>query len=82
MTLIHQLFRAHPEAVDEGYFEHMGFALKFAWRLFRAGGAALVHAFVPALCETTASSAILGMNDELRARRAAMVRGKPVATAS
>jgi hypothetical protein len=33
----------------------MGFALRFAFWLTVAAGAALVHAVVPAACETTAS---------------------------
>ena len=48
-------FRAHPASVGETYLGHMAFALKFSSKLFLAGGAALVHAFIPAFCETTAS---------------------------
>ena len=44
-----------PGSVNETYFGHMAFAAWFASRLFMAGGAALVHAFLPFLCETTAS---------------------------
>ena len=68
MSSMSKLFIAHPAAVGESYFEHMKFALKFSCRLFRAGLAAFVHGFVPAVCETTASEAILAMNDEIRAR--------------
>ena len=50
-----KLFTDHPASVDETYFGHMAFAGWFASRLFLAGGAALVHAFLPFLCETTAS---------------------------
>lgn len=53
-----RLFTAHPDKVGESYFEHMGFAAWFASRLFLAGGAALVHAFLPFLFETTASGII------------------------
>ncbi|WP_298292966.1 DUF6356 family protein [uncultured Litoreibacter sp.] len=48
-------FRTHPASVGETYLGHMGFALRFACKLFVAAGAALVHAFIPPLCETTAS---------------------------
>lgn len=48
-------FKNHPHSVGETYFGHMGFALRFSVKLFLAGGAALVHAFIPPLCETTAS---------------------------
>jgi Family of unknown function (DUF6356) len=50
-----KLFTEHPAAVDETYFGHMAFAGWFAGRLFMAAGAALVHAFLPFLFETTAS---------------------------
>jgi hypothetical protein len=57
----------------------MGFAFKFSGRLFRAAFAALAHSFVPGICQTTASSAILEMNDEIRARRSQMAQGAKVA---
>jgi hypothetical protein len=50
-----KLFTDHPASVDETYFGHMAFAGWFAGRLFMAGAAALVHAFLPFLFETTAS---------------------------
>ena len=47
-----------------------------AGRLGRwAAFAALVHGVVPCLHETTASSEVLAMNDEIRARRALMATG-------
>ena len=50
-----KVFLAHPATVNESYFGHMRFAFVFAFWLGVAALAALVHAFVPALCETTAS---------------------------
>jgi Family of unknown function (DUF6356) len=64
------LFLDHPAKAGESYSEHLEFALKFSWRLVRAGLAAFVHGIIPACCETTASSAVLAMNEEIRARRA------------
>lgn len=61
-------FKAHPASVGESYFGHMRFALRFAGRLLLAGGAALVHAFIPPLCETTASRQVQAMHDELTKR--------------
>jgi hypothetical protein len=52
------LFTDHPAAVGESYFGHMAFAAWFSSRLFLAGLAALVHAFLPFLFETTASGII------------------------
>ena len=56
--MIARLFLDHPAKVDETFFEHMLFALRFAGLLFLAAGAALVHALVPCLCEKTASGII------------------------
>ena len=54
-TRITQLFTAHPETVGESYFGHLAFAAWFSSRLAMAAGAALVHALLPFLFETTAS---------------------------
>jgi hypothetical protein len=70
------LFLAHPRAAGETYFQHMRFALGFSGRLFKAAGAAFVHGVLPEAFETTASSTVLAMGDELRARRAALAAGK------
>jgi hypothetical protein len=70
--IVQRIFLAHPDKVGESYFEHMLFALKFSGRLFKASAAALLHAFVPSLCETTASQAIMDMHSEIAARRVQM----------
>lgn len=53
-----KLFTDHPASVDETYFGHMAFAGWFASKLFMAAFAALIHAFLPFLFETTASRII------------------------
>jgi len=78
MNLFARLFTHHPEAVGESYFEHMAFALRFGSRLLRANLAAYAHALVPAVCETTASTAILDMHDEIRHRRAKLAEAAAV----
>jgi hypothetical protein len=55
---VSKLFTEHPASVDETYFGHMAFAAWFASRLFMAGGAALVHAVLPFMFETTASGIV------------------------
>ncbi|MEO3997352.1 DUF6356 family protein [Mesorhizobium sp. CAU 1732] len=57
-TRIARLFTQHPETVGESYFGHMAFAAWFSSRLLMAAGAAIVHAFLPFLFETTASRII------------------------
>ncbi|MBZ9910334.1 DUF6356 family protein [Mesorhizobium sp. BR115XR7A] len=53
-----RIFTSHPAKVGETYFSHMAFAAWFSSRLLMAAGAALVHAFLPFLFETTASRII------------------------
>jgi hypothetical protein len=70
MQVLDRLFLAHPRTVNETYLEHCGFAFRIGSRLLLAGAAALVHAVVPCLCETTASRIILALNAGIVARRA------------
>jgi hypothetical protein len=69
MQILNRLFLAHPRTVGESYLEHCGFALRIGSRLLLAGSAALVHAVVPCLCETTASRIVLALNADIVARR-------------
>ena len=61
-------FIDHPASVNETYFEHMRFAFSFSMTLFAAGFAALVHALIPPLFETTASRLIKKMHARMEAR--------------
>ncbi len=55
MPKLTELFTDHPASVNETYLGHMAFAAWFASRLLLAAMAALVHAVLPFLFETTAS---------------------------
>lgn len=70
-TRIRRLFTDHPGSVGEGYFEHMAFAGWFASRLAIAAGAALVHALLPFMFETTASRIVRQLYERTRNRSAA-----------
>ncbi len=59
--MINKVFLEHPRSVDETYFEHMAFAGKFSLKLFAAAFCALIHAFIPAAFEKTASRMIAAM---------------------
>lgn len=63
-----RLFTAHPTTVGETYLGHMAFAAWFASRLFAAGLAALVHALLPFLFETTASRIIRELHERTHNR--------------
>ena len=61
-------FIDHPASVNESYLQHARFAFGFSGALFLAATAALIHAIVPPLFETTASRIISALNDRLSAR--------------
>lgn len=63
-----KLFTSHPETVGETYLGHFAFAAWFSSRLFLAGGAALVHAILPFLFETTASRIVRELADRTHKR--------------
>jgi len=62
--------RAHLKAAGEGYWQHFRFATTFGLLAAAAGFAALIHAFVPAMCTHTASRIIrhLGLLAEDRSK--------------
>ncbi|KQI71602.1 capsule biosynthesis protein [Loktanella sp. 5RATIMAR09] len=62
------IFLDHPATVDESYLQHMRFAFGFAFWLGTAALAALVHAIVPALCETTASRILKRLHARIESR--------------
>ena len=47
--------RAHLRDAGEGYWQHFRFATTFGLLAMAAGIAAILHAFVPAICTHTAS---------------------------
>lgn len=67
-SFLHKVFIKHPETVDETYFEHMRFAAGFAFWLAVAAGAALIHAVIPAMCETTASRILKRLHARIEKR--------------
>ena len=62
------VFTDHPATVNETYFGHMRFALSFAGWLGVAAFAALIHALIPAACETTASRILLRLLAKMQSR--------------
>ncbi|MGB6119004.1 MAG: DUF6356 family protein [Mesorhizobium sp.] len=69
-TRIARLFTSHPETVGESYFGHMAFAAWFSSRLLMAAGAALVHAVLPFMFETTASRIVRELYERTNKRAA------------
>ncbi len=72
-----RLFTDHPAMVGETYPEHMRTALGFAGPLAKAASAALVHAFLPFVCTTTASDIVKGLYGRMT-RRCATCKSGPL----
>ncbi|MBU2994157.1 DUF6356 family protein [Octadecabacter sp. 1_MG-2023] len=68
LPFLDRWFLAHPATVDETYLQHMRFALGFSFWLIVAGLAALTHALLPAVCETTASRILAKLTARMAAR--------------
>jgi len=68
--------RAHLKDADEGYWQHFRFATTFGLLAAAAGFAAIVHAFIPGICTSTASRIIrhLGQLIDDRSRIEAIER--------
>ncbi len=65
---LQKLFLEHPTSVEESYGEHARFAFGFAFKLFIAAFAALVHAIVPAMFEKTASTIVRSLYERTHNR--------------
>ena len=70
-----KIFTSHPAKVGETYFGHMAFAAWFSSRLMMAAGAALVHAFLPFLFETTASRIVRELYERTHNRGTRTIEG-------
>jgi hypothetical protein len=64
-----KLFFDHPQSVGESYFEHMGMAFGFGFKLLAAAIACIIHGLIPGLFKTTGSKAIICLHDRLVTNR-------------
>ncbi|MBT5264721.1 MAG: hypothetical protein HOL85_07815 [Rhodospirillaceae bacterium] len=62
-----RLFTEHPEAVGETYGEHLHFATSTGLGMVLGGLACMVHGFLPFLCTSTGSRAIVAAYARLSA---------------
>ena len=60
-------FLDHPRSLGESYWQHQKRALGFGTAMVAGGIACVIHAFVPALFERTASTTVLRLNECMRA---------------
>lgn len=66
---LRSLFTDHPATVGETYWQHLGVAWGFSWRLMAASLACLVHALLPFLFVRTGSQAISELHDRMVVNR-------------
>ena len=64
---LRQRFTQHPASVDETYLEHFGVASHFAKELFGAAAACAVHAVLPWRHQSTASTRVRALYNEMNA---------------
>ena len=60
-------FTEHPASVDESYFEHFKVAAHFAKELMGAAMCCAIHAVVPSMHTSTASTKVRALCDEMSA---------------
>lgn len=63
MVLRH--FTQHPASAGQSYVEHLGFAVRVGGLLLWAGLAAIIHAVLPFVFQTTASKIIASLHAEI-----------------
>lgn len=63
-----KIFLDHPRSVNESFIQHFFFAIRFSLKLFSAASAAFVHAFIPSMCEKTASKKVTELYHKIHNR--------------
>jgi len=63
-----ELFTDHPTAAGETYFEHMWFAVRYAFQLGLCTMAAIIHSIFPFLLTTYCSKKIAYLNEWVKNR--------------
>lgn len=69
--MFRKLFLDHPAEVGETYPEHFSVAASFGMAMIFGGLAALLHAFIPAMCKSTGSHTINRLHARLVKARGA-----------
>jgi len=66
---LRNIFTDHPASVGETYWQHLGAAWGFSWRMMVASLACLIHALLPFLFVKTGSTAIAALHDRMVVNR-------------
>lgn len=62
---IRNYFTEHPSSIGESYRQHFRVATLYSAQLFLAAGACAVHAVIPNLFTTTASTKITDLHNQM-----------------
>jgi len=65
MSIWNKLFTEHPASVNESYFQHFASATSFGFRMIGGGLMCFVHALLPGVFCTKASSTICELHDRM-----------------
>ena len=69
MSIWNKLFTEHPATVNETYFQHFASASSFGLRMFGGGLMCFVHALLPGVFCTKASSMIGELHERMLVNR-------------
>lgn len=69
--MFNRLFIDHPQSVGESYLQHFAVAGRFGLRMIGGGLGALLHAFIPGLCQHTGSKTLERLNRNMLEQRKA-----------
>jgi len=69
MSVWSKLFTEHPASVNETYFQHLASSTSFGLRMIGGGLVCLVHALLPGVFCTKASSTIGDLHDRMIVNR-------------
>jgi Family of unknown function (DUF6356) len=69
LAMFKKLFVDHPASVGESYFEHMGVAFSFGFKMLGAAFACMIHGLVPGLFKSTGSQAISCLYERMISHR-------------
>lgn len=69
MSIWRRLFTDHPASVNESYFQHFANSASFGLRMIGGGVACFVHALLPGVFCTKASSTICELHERMVVNR-------------
>jgi uncharacterized protein DUF6356 len=69
MNVWQRFFTAHPESVNENYWQHFTAAAGFGFRMIWGGIVCLVHAVIPGVCCTKGSDMIVELHERMVTNR-------------